>query len=57
MWCSTNAEIVDEQLLKDVHTPTKYRVIGSLSNMEEFSEAWNCPLGSPMNPTDKCVLW
>ena len=57
MWCSTNAKIVDKLLLNDEHTPTKYRVIGSLSNMEEFSEAWNCPIGSPMNPTNKCVLW
>lgn len=49
--------MADEMSLRDVHSPSKYRVIGSLSNMEEFSDAWNCPLGSPMNPTDKCVLW
>lgn len=57
MWCTRNTEMADVQLLSDVHTPSKYRVIGTLSNMEEFSETWNCPVGSPMNPTDKCVLW
>jgi len=57
MWCTRNTEMADVQLLYDVHAPAKYRVIGTLSNTEEFSEAWNCPLGSPMNPNDKCVLW
>ena len=41
----------------DVHSPSRYRVIGTLSNIEEFSKAWQCPVGSPMNPTEKCVLW
>jgi predicted metalloendopeptidase len=57
MWCSRNIQLVNALLLNDAHTPSKYRVIGTLSNMEEFSEAWNCPVGSPMNPTNKCVLW
>jgi len=25
--------------------------------MEEFSEAYNCPVGSYMNPEDKCRVW
>lgn len=42
---------------KDDHSPPKYRVIGSLSNLPEFSNEFNCPLGSKMNPVDKCEVW
>jgi hypothetical protein len=57
MWCTRTTEIADILLSRDVHCPSKYRVIGTLSNMKEFSEAWNCPAGSPMNRNEKCVLW
>ena len=33
------------------------RVIGTLSNSAAFSEEFNCPIGSPMNPKDKCAVW
>lgn len=38
----------------DVHSPPKYRVNIPFSNLVQFSEAFNCPLGSKMNPKDKC---
>lgn len=41
----------------DVHALNKFRVIGALSNMEEFSETFNCPLASLMNPENKCAVW
>lgn len=40
-----------------VHSIPSYRIIGSLSNMEEFSEVFKCPTGRRMNPEKKCKLW
>jgi len=36
---------------------SSYRVIGPLQNFDEFSNAYNCPVGSYMNPVKKCVIW
>nr|CAH7723517.1 unnamed protein product [Callosobruchus chinensis] len=40
-----------------VHSPGPIRVLGPLSNSHDFAKAYNCPVGSPMNPTDKCSVW
>ncbi|EFO15768.1 hypothetical protein LOAG_12742 [Loa loa] len=39
------------------HSPGSIRVKGPLSNSEDFAKAYNCPLGSPMNPQHKCRVW
>lgn len=57
IYCSNYTEEIAYELLSSEHSPDKYRVIGSLSNMEEFSEVWHCPKERPMNPEKKCVLW
>ncbi|XP_020278847.1 membrane metallo-endopeptidase-like 1 isoform X2 [Pseudomyrmex gracilis] len=33
------------------------RIRGSFSNSREFSESYNCPVGTPMNPEKKCAFW
>ncbi|XP_059477136.1 endothelin-converting enzyme homolog isoform X2 [Neocloeon triangulifer] len=41
----------------DFHTPFPERVNGIMMNSAEFASAFQCPLGSPMNPERKCFLW
>lgn len=58
IWCSIYSPDAMRNLnMKDEHSIGKYRVIGTLSNMEEFSKAFNCKKGSKMNPKNKCVIW
>lgn len=45
------------QLATDPHSPGYARVVGPVSNFDEFGKTFGCPLGSPMNPADKCTLW
>lgn len=41
----------------DSHAPSRFRVNVPLMNSKEFSSDFNCPIGSPMNPKDKCEFW
>jgi len=43
--------------LSESHSPSKFRVIGTLSNFGAFSEAFECKANSPMNPKAKCEVW
>lgn len=40
------------QLLSDVHSPSRYRLIGPLSNIPEFYKAFNIKPGQPMRRPD-----
>lgn len=44
------------RLRVDPHSPTNFRVIGTLSNSNEFIQAFNCPADSKMNRKDKCKV-
>ncbi|XP_038213219.1 neprilysin-4-like isoform X2 [Zerene cesonia] len=58
IWCgNSTVGALKSNLVEGVHSPNRIRVIGTLSNMKEFSDAWQCAPGSPMNPEHKCVLW
>ncbi|XP_069687936.1 neprilysin-11-like isoform X2 [Periplaneta americana] len=58
MWCGNSTRgALKSRVVDGVHSPNRFRVIGTLSNSKEFSKAWGCPAGSPMNPDKKCVLW
>nr|XP_042904447.1 neprilysin-2-like [Parasteatoda tepidariorum] len=57
-WCSKyRPEQLKLMVLVDPHSPGEFRVIGPMSNLKEFSTAYNCPLGSNMNPEKKCEVW
>ncbi len=57
-FCSISTQDYAENTIKsDRHSFSKYRVIGALSNSEDFSNAYNCPIGSLMNPIKKCRIW
>ena len=58
LWCSKyHDSALKELILTDYHSPGEFRVIGPLSNNEDFARDFNCPLGSKMNPADKCSVW
>ncbi|CAL8321264.1 unnamed protein product [Boreogadus saida] len=51
-------ETARELIQTGAHSPAKYRVIGSMSNFEEFRKAFNCPVTSPMNRgAESCRVW
>ncbi|XP_029169293.1 neprilysin-4-like isoform X2 [Nylanderia fulva] len=58
VWCgSMRPEATRNKLKTAVHSPGKFRVIGTLCNSKDFAQVFNCPLGSPMNPVSKCSVW
>jgi putative endopeptidase len=57
-WCQHVAEPeVVRRLEVDTHSPGQFRAIGPLVNLPEFAQAFNCPVGTPMNPKDRCEIW
>ncbi|KAL5013749.1 hypothetical protein ScPMuIL_008019 [Solemya velum] len=58
VWCGTmRPEAAVNRIRTGVHSPGRFRVIGTLQNSEDFSDAFNCPKSSKMNKQDKCHLW
>ncbi|ERE82114.1 endothelin-converting enzyme-like 1-like protein [Cricetulus griseus] len=57
-WCiKRRSQSIYLQVLTDKHAPEHYRVLGSVSQFEEFGRAFHCPKDSPMNPVHKCSVW
>uniref|UniRef100_A0A667ZB17 Endothelin-converting enzyme 1 n=1 Tax=Myripristis murdjan TaxID=586833 RepID=A0A667ZB17_9TELE len=58
VWCSVRTpESSHEGVITDPHSPSRFRVIGTISNSHEFSKHFGCKADAPMNPKHKCELW
>ncbi|XP_064816634.1 neprilysin-like [Oncorhynchus masou masou] len=58
VWCGTHRpEQAVNSIKVDVHSPGKFRVLGSLQNFPEFAKAFNCPKNSYMVPGQTCQVW
>ncbi|XP_055853046.1 neprilysin-2 isoform X2 [Episyrphus balteatus] len=57
-WCSIQRkESLKMRITTGVHSPSEFRVLGPISNMQDFAKDFQCPEGSPMNPVKKCEVW
>ncbi|KAM7401727.1 hypothetical protein PAMP_017022 [Pampus punctatissimus] len=58
VWCAVRTpESSHEGVITDPHSPSRFRVIGSISNSHEFSKHFGCKADARMNPKHKCDLW
>lgn len=56
---AARSEFARKMVQGDPHPVAKYRVIGPLSNLPEFAQAFSCKAGSPMvrPPEQRCEVW
>ncbi len=58
VWCENRTPEVSRLRAQiDPHSPGKYRVNGTVSNMPEFQKAFACGAGSPMAVRPACRVW
>ncbi|XP_053724409.1 endothelin-converting enzyme 1 isoform X1 [Synchiropus splendidus] len=58
IWCSVRTpDSSHEGVVTDPHSPSRFRVIGTISNSREFSKHFGCKADAAMNPKHKCELW
>jgi len=57
MFCSHDTAESMKWERREEHAIAKFRVLGPNMNSAAFSEAFKCPLGSKMNPKNKCEVW
>lgn len=58
VWCQNRTDAFSRMLVTiDPHSPSKYRVNGTVSNMPEFREAYHCAATAPMVNQNACRVW
>jgi predicted metalloendopeptidase len=53
----TREQALLNQLRTGNHSPARYRVIGTLANVDGFGKAFGCPAGSPMLQAERVSIW
>ena len=57
-WCNKRSEELERmRVTVDPHSSPRFRVIGALSSLPEFGEAFHCAPGSKMRPQNVCKVW
>ena len=58
IWCGKyRPEVLKLRVQVGSHSPAQFRVVGTVSNLQEFADTFNCPAGSPMYPLNRCAVW
>ncbi len=57
-WCGNRRDAMARmRVTTDPHSPPEYRVNGPLSNLKEFSDAFQCKPDAKMVRANQCVVW